>query len=142
MHLGRLKQVAVICSADAMDKADGTWREFDRFKELVLHLTNQSHIEVFDAAAEIWQQDKQSPQNKGVDFEDVTRLVDLVNSVYQRFYEQGIEDRDIMVDITGGQKVATIAGAAIALAEGRRFQYVSPRGGYKVHHYNVTYHGL
>jgi hypothetical protein len=43
-----------------------------------------------------------------------------------------------MIDITGGQKVPGVAGAVVALGEGRRFQYVSTRD-YGVHTYDVMY---
>ena len=44
----------------------------------------------------------------------------------------------MIVDITGGQKVTTVAGAVISIIEGRRFQYVSTHD-YKVRTYDIAY---
>lgn len=139
LHARRLKQIAVIPSADTSNlegknKEDGTWRNFLDFAKLASTLCDDKDLIIFDASSEI-------SNKKGVDFEDAAELADLINLVYQCFYEQGYKDVDIMIDITGGQKVPTIAGASVALAEGRRFQYVSTRD-YRVRHYDVTYHGL
>jgi hypothetical protein len=131
LHSGRLKQVAVVCSSDMETKQDGTWRNFELFRKIIHHLLGTEEVNIFNAM-------KQLEDKDGVDFENADELVKLVNGVYRRFDELHHKDSDILVDITGGQKVPTIAGAAIALAEGRRFQYVSTRD-YKVRLYNVTY---
>lgn len=147
VHAGRLKQIAVITSADSVGKEDGTWREFETFKRLVHRLLGNDQVAVFDASKQVaganakGGEAEATARMNGVDFEDAAMLTSLVHDVYQIFYRLEYKDRDIMVDITGGQKVPTIAGAAVALAEGRRFQYVSTRD-YKVRHYNVTYRGL
>jgi hypothetical protein len=73
-----------------------------------------------------------------VDFENAQALVDAVEQAFDWLHDQQINDYEIMVDITGGQKVPTVAGAAVALGEGRRFQYVSTRD-YKVCAYDITY---
>lgn len=131
LHSGRLKHIAVICSADLQDSQDGTWRHFETFRKLARHLLGTDDVDVFNAGARLL-------DKAGVDFEDAAILVQLVNEVYRHFRELGFKEADILVDITGGQKVPTIAGAAIAMAEGRRFQYVSTRD-YKVRLYDVTY---
>jgi hypothetical protein len=73
-----------------------------------------------------------------VDYEDARAAKDAVDSGYAALLQGGLNARDILVDITAGQKPTTIAGAAVALAEDRRFQYVSTRD-YRVVTYDITY---
>lgn len=61
----------------------------------------------------------------GVDFEDVRAVFQAVEKFYTEVSAKGIKQEDALVDITGGQKTASIAGAIATLATGRRFQYVS-----------------
>lgn len=74
----------------------------------------------------------------GADFESVADLVECIEAAYGYLDHQGLNDADILVDITGGQKPSTIAGAIVALAEGRRFQYVSTHD-WAITRYDVTY---
>ena len=132
LHLGRLKHVAVICSANAPDKQDGTWQQFDDFSELVQHLAGEK-IDMFDASKRLFNNDE------GVDYEDADALIRLVNHCFLYFHDEHyLATPDILVDITGGTKLATASGATVALAEGRRFQYVSTRD-YSKRIYNITY---
>jgi hypothetical protein len=63
---------------------------------------------------------------------DIAELLDLIED------SRGLRASDILIDVTGGQKPTSIAGAAVALAEGRCIQYVSTRD-YRVRVYDVTY---
>lgn len=129
-HMGEngLRQVAVICSGNE----SGTWKEYPEFEKLVHRLAG-SEVVVFDASKELLN------KNEGVDFEDAEALNDLVNRCFRYFYQKNYADDTILVDVTGGTKVATISGAIVALAEGRRFQYVSPNRNYEPIIYDITY---
>lgn len=61
----------------------------------------------------------------GIDFEDIKQVFEKVEEFYQNIKEKGIEDKDVIIDITGGQKPNTIAGAIATFTFGRKFQYVS-----------------
>ena len=76
---------------------------------------------------------------EGVNFEDAQQLVDAIALVQELLRKLGIPTREILVDITGGQKPPTVAGAVASLGEGRRFQYVSTVNDYKVVTYDPTY---
>lgn len=61
-----------------------------------------------------------------VDFEDLTSSV---TALQQAIKNSGVEPRDIVIDVTGGQKTASIAGALVTLDKRDLiFQYV-PTGG-------------
>ncbi|MBI5576795.1 MAG: hypothetical protein HY896_10595 [Deltaproteobacteria bacterium] len=150
-HLEWLDTVVVIPSADAekrqtqqetassahlLDKKKtepGTWRDMDLFRKTIELLTgrqNRPRIMTIGEIDDRWK--------AGVDFEKVGDLINAVEQAYDWLNENGAADYEIMVDITGGQKVPAVAGAAMALGVGRRFQYVSRRD-YVVRSYDVTY---
>ncbi|HKJ21688.1 MAG TPA: hypothetical protein VKA13_01250 [Gammaproteobacteria bacterium] len=133
-HLPRLETVIVVPSADGgPDGArPGSYRSLPAFKELVRSLAGARPVEVLGLGEVV-------PRfERGIDFEDIRTLVDALQEVYARLHADHIPENEIRIDITGGTKPTTAAGATVALAEGRRFQYVSTAT-YEVHTYDVTY---
>lgn len=76
--------------------------------------------------------------DKGIDFFDLERQVQVVDSIVRQLVEEGSNPEDIVIDVTGGTKLSTVAGQSVALAEGRRFQYVFTDG-YEVVAYEASY---
>lgn len=74
----------------------------------------------------------------GVDFLDLERQVQVLDTILQTLVSEGLRPHEIVIDITGGTKLSTAAGQAVALAEGRRFQYVFTKG-YEVVDYEASY---
>lgn len=77
-----------------------------------------------------------------VDFEDFESLTVAFNKAIAKFKEMGISEKDIIIDITGGQKPVSIAGAVVTLNKNVTFQYVQTNpddksGKYKVLAYDV-----
>ena len=130
-HCGRLQYVVVIPSANTPDKdeQDGTIHHVDLFEATVKRMRQAAGVTCLRLP------DK---YGDGVDFEDARALVAAVEAAYAVLHDQGIDRDNAVVDITGGTKVATVAGAAGALADDRRFQYVSTRD-YRVRSYDITY---
>jgi hypothetical protein len=126
-HLPRLRQVVVISSAHV----DGSRKQFPTFKELVGRLFPGAELRVQDVA------ELDSRYDPGLDFNDVEKVAAATDDAYVRLRETGLRADRILIDITGGLKTNSIAGAAVALAEGRRIQYVS--NAYEVLAYDVTY---
>ena len=135
-HLDQLDRVVILPSSDAPGREDGTFRELDRFRETVRWLVGPAKSFPLVSSRELG-----LPEDKGVDFENARDLVDALNRAFFWLYEQGLEDHEILVDITGGQKIPTVAGAAVALGERRQFQYLSTRV-YKVRAYDITYQSI
>lgn len=78
----------------------------------------------------------------GIDFNDVERLTHATDDAHYLLEKAGLRQRDILIDVTGGQKTNSIAGAAVALAEGRTIQYVAyerEQQSYQIIAYDVTY---
>lgn len=119
----------------ATEPADnGTYRQIPQFKALVRRLTDPPAPEIL--SLEEFTGDARYAA--GVDFEDINACQQAINDVHRRFRSAGLREADFLVDITGGQKPNSIAGAAAAImVPNRRFEYVSTRD-YKVRAFDVT----
>jgi hypothetical protein len=62
--------------------------------------------------------------NTPVDFEDFDELVNALEEAIRFLKEHGAQEKDIIIDVTGGQKTASIAGAVVTLTRETTFQYV------------------
>jgi len=148
-HQERLEQLILIPSADQSRQGGptfpGTYREVDCFRELVHKLWPRGadqppQVRNISQCISRQMPDSDPPRDYalGVDFEDVAALVNAIEDAYSALLSQKIPSYEILVDVTGGQKPSTVAGATVALADGRRFQYVSMHD-YRVRTYDVTY---
>lgn len=127
-HLERLEYVVIIPSLETAEFVE-------KFKELACYLLpTDKPLKIVGYHT----LDMDFP--KGVDFENIEDLVKATHTAYDYLRKQRVSNRDILIDITGGQKTTTVAGAAVALDAGRLFQYVSTRD-YKVRTFDVTYLG-
>jgi hypothetical protein len=134
-HRPRLEALVLIPSKDSGTSLDGTWRCMEDFQSLVRTLCDPQKPKI-SSLAELTANQR---WKNGVDFENAQELVDSIGETYQALNQADLEDHEIMVDVTGGQKPSSIAGAAVSLERGgRRFQYVSPKG-YKLRAYDITY---
>ena len=78
----------------------------------------------------------------GVDFFDLEAMVAVTEALFHQLQqERHLKASEILIDITGGPKVASAAGAVVALVEWRRFQYVQQTtdGDFMVTTFDPTY---
>lgn len=109
-HAERLEELYVFTSSGAR----GSHQLFDCFKTACKHLFPGIIVQELD--------------EHGIDFEDIEIVHNKLDALYAAFDERNIYGpQDVMIDITGGQKPNSIAGAMATLSEGRRFQYVSKK---------------
>lgn len=107
-HAERLEQLYVFTSAGE----SGSHHQFSVFYEIVASAYPQ--LKIIELTGE------------GTDFENMAEVHKELDRLYSQFdHLKSYGSDDIMLDITGGQKPNSIAGALATLAEGRRFQYVS-----------------
>ena len=132
-HAGYLDQLVVIPSADAGTRK-GTWQDLPAFRKLLDLLTEGRTAK--PTVVELHELTGRWP--RGVDFENADELKDAMRAIFTGLRKQRLRDADIIVDITGGSKVASVVGAIFALGKDQIFQYVSQHD-YKVIPYNVTY---
>ena len=73
-----------------------------------------------------------------LDFEDAETIYDSLSSVYNEMKINIKKEKDIFIDVTGGQKIISIVGAIFALPLDRNIQYVSGTN-YQVKLYDIRY---
>lgn len=61
--------------------------------------------------------------NNGVDFEDLHKLVETTYTVVDKLRNKH-KRKQILIDVTGGTKMASVAGSAVALEKMQYFQYI------------------
>lgn len=130
-HHDRLRHVLVLVSAGA-PTGPGSVEQYALFRDLVLSLFPAPGLAVDPVGV------CDPRYEAGVDFEDLPALAEAAEDAYARLVGLGLRMSDVLIDVTGGQKPSAIAGAAVALAEGRCIQYVSTRD-FRVRVYDVTY---
>lgn len=103
-HRGMLRKVWVICSPESSS-------QFKWFTQLFEPLFSSVDFE-------------QAGGEDGVAFEDVGALVETIEGVLHGL-PADMDESDVIIDITGGQKPASVAGMMVSLVdEGREIQYV------------------
>lgn len=78
-------------------------------------------------------------QEPPVDFQQFDQVVRAVNTIVEREIECGTRETDILVDVTGGTKTASIAAASVTLSSQVKFQYVETEAPYQVIVYDTIY---
>jgi hypothetical protein len=69
-------------------------------------------------------------------FEDFEIAHDSLQSIINKMKQEGYKEKDIMIDITGGQKTCSVAAASVSIcSSSRMFQYVTNGGELK--YYNI-----
>lgn len=126
-HKDRLKHVYLIGSpSSAGDEKKGSYNSLCAAEFLIKHYVENIKVHKHPLP---------------IDFEDFDGLKTAFNKAIELFKEEGIPEKDIIIDITGGQKPVSIAGAIATLDKNVTFQYVQTTsdktGKYKVWAYDV-----
>jgi len=107
-HIERLEELYVFTSSGD----SGTHHQYRCFHNVVT--SNYPKLKIIELTGE------------GTDFENMAEVHKELDQLYAQLDSlHTFTADDIILDITGGQKPNSIAGALATLAEGRRFQYVS-----------------
>lgn len=117
-HKERLKKIVLICSKESFDQKD-------KFIKSVERVFDKNLVDIIDT--------------KCVDNLEMAKDVyDCLNATYKELKNSKINEKEIVFDVTGGQKAVSIAGAIFAIPNNRHLQYVSTTD-CKVKHYDLTY---
>ncbi len=100
---GTLERVEVITFMD-------TDEQFDKFKELVGRLFPNSNFSI--------------ESHQVSDSEDVKEMYEVLENIFKKL-DGKYKDSDIIIDVTGGKKPATIAGILASVYHFTEVQYVS-----------------
>lgn len=129
-HAKRLDKVVVIPSEDSEP-------QLGQFRSLVQALTREH------TAADGITRQVLSPPDMGdlppyVDFENAIQQNEVLNAVLDSLMENhGVPADEIMIDVTGGQKVCSVIGTVVSLSKDWSIQYVSTNG-YRIKEYSFT----
>ncbi|WP_457642257.1 hypothetical protein [Persephonella sp.] len=106
-HLPVLKNILVITSKESSPV-------FEDFKKIAHNMFgNEINIEKYE---------------KVIDFEDIKEVYKVLRESFDYLIKSGKakKDKDIIIDVTGGKKIPSIAGAIFTVdKENKKFQYVS-----------------
>ena len=134
-HAPKLAFMVVIASSGK----DGSIKQLSEFKALLDTVFPNPAFRLVALEDCFSDKDDKLAFKDGLDFEvEPERLATATNAAYEYLRRQGLRQSEILIDITGGLKVTTVVGSAVALAEGRRIQYVSTRD-FEVRVYDVSY---
>lgn len=123
LHHKELKTVYLIGSQDAEGKT-GSFGFRDHARGL---------LQYYFPAAEIHCHDK------ALNFEEFDELAGCLAEIIEHFKNEGYREKDIVIDVTGGQKTTSIAGAVVTLNKQVTFQYVQTNKPYHVLTYDVEF---
>ncbi|WP_297455937.1 hypothetical protein [Persephonella sp.] len=121
-HLPELKNVYVILSSRSKN-------QFKNFVFLIKKLFPEQNLNIVPIGLD-----------KNIDFENMEELKEIIEQTYdliKRKYKA--KDKEIIIDITGGQKLVSIVGALQTLIKDREFQYVSTSD-YSVKSFDIKYY--
>lgn len=71
------------------------------------------------------------------DFEDLEQLTKLTFDAINNLKKRELKESEIIIDVTGGQKIPSIAGAVVTLNTDVVFQYIQTQEPYEIIAYNV-----
>ncbi len=121
-HLPRLENVFVILSSASK-------KQFKDFESLIKRLFPDKNLNIIPIGLD-----------KNINFENVEELKDIIEQTYDLIKkEYRAKNKEIIIDITGGQKLVSIIGAMQTLIQDREFQYVSTSD-YSVKSFDVRYY--
>jgi uncharacterized DUF497 family protein len=108
-HLPKLEKVIVLTSK--AKSTPGSDSNFKLFNDMINKFYKDRKIKVIP--------------KKGLDFEDVKAVFEQIDDIYLELKKEQIKDRDVILDVTGGQKPNSVAGALATYVYDRKFQYIS-----------------
>jgi hypothetical protein len=82
--------------------------------------------------------DRHAYESGGWSFEDFTELSEAMHRLLKRLQREGVQESDLMIDFTGGKKVASVVAAAMTFNRSVNAQYVETESPWNVHGYQVV----
>jgi hypothetical protein len=115
-HKEKLRYLHVICSEQSYEMYE------EDFKVIVNNLFPNIQMQNY---------------KENIDFEDLESVQNALENVYEQAMKMTKnKEKEIIIDVTGGQKIVSIAGSYYCLANDRRFQYISTTSPTRVIQYN------
>ncbi|MDX9859209.1 MAG: hypothetical protein RBT76_15600 [candidate division Zixibacteria bacterium] len=137
-NLGELKSITIICSRDSASQAKDFVKLLDGFDEIrsdgvaitLLGIDGLS-LEMIDARSD------RVDSLGGLNFEGFNKLAEAIGFYLRKLSADGVRERDIVIDITGGQKPTSVVAAAVTFNRKVRCQYVQTNRPWNVVGYGI-----
>ena len=122
-HLPKLENVFVILSSESK-------KQYKEFENLIKRIFPDFDINLVPVGL-----------NKDLNFENLNQIQNVLEETYKLIEKeyQGNE-KDTIIDITGGQKLVSVIGALQTIINDREFQYVSTTD-YSIKSFDIKYIG-
>ncbi|MFL1706741.1 hypothetical protein ACHJH3_07015 [Campylobacter sp. MOP7] len=117
-HKDMLEKIILICS-------DQSLQEKEKFLKCIENIFGKNIVKIIEV-------------KHVANLEMAKDVYGCLEDTYKELNSSGIDEKDIVFDVTGGQKAVSIAGAIFAIPNNRHLQYVSTTD-YRVRHYDLTY---
>lgn len=136
-HLEKVENIIIICSPESL-------KQVECFASLVSNYISDTNIKLRLLAIKggsVTLIDilgvESVDEVKGVPFEDFTALTELTKAGIDLLLEEGVKEEDMIFDITGGYKIASIVAITLTFNRAITAQYVT--NNYDVKSYDVVY---
>lgn len=135
-HAGRLKEVLLVCSPESL-------KQLNQFVKLIRKYTIIESVEISIVVKagkdfKVVAHGAVDADCRGIYFEDFDEISIAIDTLISYLDKRRVSKSDIIIDITGGQKVPSAAGAAMTFNSDIKVQYVSTHD-YKVKSYDIVY---
>lgn len=137
-HLGRLQTITLVCSPQSMQQVHWFRQVLDRYPSLD-HVSVQVFAKENNSPALI-ECPKTSTSKGGWEFErfdELSRAVQHLLRIYLK--EKKVDEGQIMIDFTGGQKVTSVVAASVTFNRKIKAQYVQTNPPWNVVSYDILF---
>lgn len=145
-HAAVLRGVTLVCSKESLSQAHwfaqlltGTYEAaFPKLRLAAVRLLVREGKTVrLDTCPADGKGCGDNPAERAWDFEEFDELFRALEKMAELFESEGVRERDIMIDVTGGQKPNSIVGAMLTVNRRIKFQYVQTNTPYEVIAYDL-----
>lgn len=137
-HLETLETVTIVCSRESLLQVSlflKICKNYTQLQKVIFYVLAQksrrTELNCVSLPSDI-------NSLQGYDFEDFNEIVDAMDSLRREFDNKGYFEKDVMIDITGGQKPTSIVGAAMTFNLKIKAQYVQTNKPWHVLSYDVV----
>ncbi|MCP5517582.1 MAG: hypothetical protein H7A45_10040 [Verrucomicrobiales bacterium] len=125
-HLKTVRRIHLIGSADSAKGGHGSHRLLGECRRFLAGYTKPDEVKFIT-------------HHPAQDFENFKQLAALFDRIIKHEREEGSADRDIAIDITGGLKPVSVAGAMATLNNDVAVQYVQTNWPWRAYLYDLLY---
>jgi len=121
---GRRIDLYIFCSSESRN-------ELEHFSRIVSHLYKGELLQIKSFTKLLSEKTGNNVEEKGIDFNNLKDISYYLDEAV-RFLESSFDKSEIVLDVTSGTKLVSVASAIVSFAQGRSFVYTTNEGEVKV----------